>query len=96
MHVVKTHLDADGCWLWCFKGLIVPLPSSRQDLFLENLYRQLDDTGLSKNTYVVVVGDHGEVSCGLCMPAFFNHSSMLTPGGTVVEGARCPTLEGLG
>ncbi|CAM9705603.1 unnamed protein product [Scytosiphon promiscuus] len=31
-----------------------------QDLFLERLYRQLDDTGLSENTYVVVVGDHGE------------------------------------
>lgn len=32
-----------------------------QDLFLERLYQQLDDTGLSENTYVVVVGDHGEV-----------------------------------
>lgn len=33
-----------------------------QDLFLERLFKQLDDTGLSDNTYVVVVGDHGEVS----------------------------------
>ncbi|CAM9589931.1 unnamed protein product, partial [Hapterophycus canaliculatus] len=32
-----------------------------QDLFLKRLYRQLDDTGLSENTYVAVVGDHGEV-----------------------------------
>lgn len=32
-----------------------------QDLFLERLYERLDDTGLSENTYVVVVGDHGEV-----------------------------------
>ena len=32
-----------------------------QDLFLERLYEQLDDNGLSENTYVVVVGDHGEV-----------------------------------
>ncbi|CAM9746443.1 unnamed protein product [Ectocarpus sp. 6 AP-2014] len=31
-----------------------------QDLFLERLFKQLDDTGLSDNTYVVVVGDHGE------------------------------------
>eukprot|EP00904_Undaria_pinnatifida_P000586 jgi/Undpi1/10528/HiC_scaffold_29.g12978.m1 len=31
-----------------------------QDLFLERLFKRLDDTGLSENTYVVVVGDHGE------------------------------------
>lgn len=33
-----------------------------QDLFLERLFKQLDATGLSDNTYVVVVGDHGEVT----------------------------------
>eukprot|EP00752_Nemacystus_decipiens_P018448 g16538.t2 len=31
-----------------------------QDLFLERLYEQLDATGLADNTYVVIVGDHGE------------------------------------
>eukprot|EP00903_Cladosiphon_okamuranus_P013725 g12778.t1 len=31
-----------------------------QDLFLQRLYEQLDATGLSENTYVVIVGDHGE------------------------------------
>lgn len=36
-------------------------PRSRQDTFLEHLYQELDKTGLSDNTYVIVVGDHGEV-----------------------------------
>ena len=41
-----------------------------QDLFLERLYEQLDATGLAENTYVVIVGDHGEVinSCSKRRP----------------------------
>lgn len=43
-------------------GLRGPRPFCNcQDLFLERLYGQLDRAGLSDNTYVVVVGDHGEV-----------------------------------
>lgn len=31
---------------------------------MERLYKELDDAGLSKNTYVAIVGDHGEVGSG--------------------------------
>lgn len=46
-------------------SLLLPVtapPFLLQDLFLERLYQQLDQTGLSENTYVVIVGDHGEVN----------------------------------
>lgn len=54
-----------------------------QDLFLERLFKQLDDTGLSDNSYVVVVGDHGEVT-----PA------VETPVGAVKDGLFLLLLPG--
>ena len=45
--------------------------------FLERLYLQLDTAGLAESTYVVIVGDHGEV-CHLSTCTKFTRMPLAT------------------